>query len=190
MKNLILLKNLTKQQKQIKEILNKNKTKQKIYNYTKSLDLNSKDEITYVINIKLFKTNTYLQLTDSYGKIQFFCSAGIADLNSKRKTKQPTALIKILEILKNKVQFFRTNLVALHLKNTKSYHRKLIIKELKKYCTISLIQENDSKPFNGCRPKKIKRKKFRTRKRKWAKTFNNKISENSINTELFLSENL
>jgi ribosomal protein S11 len=118
-----------------------------------------KNLIKYIISINLLEKNTFLNVTDIRGNLKFFRSAGFVELKGKRKIKQPLALNNLINSLKNKANFLYNKPVALHLTNVNFFSYKYIVSKLEIFFFIIFIQVFDSKPHNGCRPKKIKRKK-------------------------------
>ena len=53
----------------------------------------------------------------------------------------------------------KTDLVALHLKNFNKHLSLFVLNFLFKYRNIGMLKISNSQPHNGCRPRKIKRKK-------------------------------
>lgn len=131
----------------------------------KPLNVKAKENlISYIVNINLSPTNTIISVTDIKGSPKISLSAGLINLTKRQKKTQPMALINILKVLLLKARFLRYNPIALHFKNTKSYYESLIIKGLKDKLFIKSIQSYNLSPHNGCRPKKIKRIKRRTKR--------------------------
>jgi ribosomal protein S11 len=134
-------------------------------NTLKTLSVGVKESlISYIININLSPTNTIISVTDIKGNPKIALSAGLINLTKRQKKTQPMALINIFKVLLLKAHFLKNNPVALHFKNTKSYYESLIIKVLKDKLYIKSIQSYNLSPHNGCRPKKIKRIKRRTKR--------------------------
>lgn len=74
------------------------------------------------------------------------------------------ALVNIFKVLLLKVGFLRNAPVAIHFKNTKAFYQSFLIKALKDKLFIKSIQSYNLSPHNGCRPKKLKRIKRRTKR--------------------------
>lgn len=148
--------------KQIK-FLNLLKTNKK----TKDLSLIFKNKIKsgsplkYVLGISLSNTNTNVYVTDVKGKIKYLSSAGFLGLSGNQKIKKPAVLIKLLQLTIKKTEFMGNLPIALHLKNFTESYVSLILSIVSKYFNIKHIRVYNNKPYNGCRPKKIKRKKRR-----------------------------
>ena len=171
----ILLKilNQLKSDKSISKVL-KNKITNNLYSkfiLTKSKNsFNSKNKlikenlISYVINVNLSPTNTLVNVTDINGNPKIAFSAGLVNLTKSQKKAQPMALINIFKALLLNAMFLTNKPVALHFKNTKSFYESLIIKALKDKLFIKSVQSYNLSPHNGCRPKKLKRVKRRTKR--------------------------
>lgn len=120
--------------------------------------------VSYIINVSLSQTNTIVSVTDVKGNPKISISAGLVNLAKRQKKKQPMALISIFKVLLLKARFLKNKPVALHFKNTKVYYESLLIKALKDKLFIKSIQSYNLSPHNGCRPKKLKRVKRRTKR--------------------------
>lgn len=120
--------------------------------------------VTYIINVNLSPTNTLVNITDVNGNPKISFSAGLVKLTKKQKKIQPMALINIFKVLLLKATFIQNKPIALHFKNTKIFYESLIIKMLKDKLFIKSIYSHNLAPHNGCRPKKLKRIKRRTKR--------------------------
>jgi ribosomal protein S11 len=103
---------------------------------------------------------------DIKGKLRFFRSAGFVDLKGKRKIKQPLALNSLINSLKNDAKFLYGEPIALHLTNVNSFSYNYVLSKLEEKFFITFIRVFDTTPHNGCRPRKIKRGKKRSKKLK------------------------
>lgn len=120
--------------------------------------------ISYIINIILTPTNTIVNVTDIHGRVIVSISAGLIKLTKFQKRSQPTALLSIFKVLLSKSKFLQNKTVALHFKNVKRFHELFFITALKNKIFIKSFQSYNLLPHNGCRPKKIKRIKRRTKR--------------------------
>ena len=120
--------------------------------------------IVYIIDISFSKTNTLLHIMDFSGNLKFFCSAGLFNYKGKSKKARFIVFKKFYRILVTKLKFLRNKPLALHLKNIGS-NKFRIIRKLKKKFFIKIIRSFDLFPYNGCRRKKIRRKKFKKKRR-------------------------
>lgn len=166
-KTLKILTNRMKDSKQISKI-----TKVKLFkninpalNKSKLLNKTSKQNlISYIINVNLSLTNTLINITDSKGNTKKSFSAGHVKLTKTQKRLQPLALAKIFKFLLMKSWFLKQNPVALHFKNVRRFHLETIIKWLNDKMFIQSVQTFNFLPHNGCRPKKLRRFKRRTKR--------------------------
>lgn len=122
------------------------------------------NSINYILNINFSNTNTLITLSNIKGQPLIFLSGGYIDLKKKQKKTQPLAVINLLKIFIFKSYFLHNQTVAIHFKNVKPYYEHLIIKLLKKVIFLKVMKSSNLQPHNGCRPKKIKRFKQRTKR--------------------------
>ena len=120
--------------------------------------------IAYIINVCTSKTNTLINLSDSKGQTLIHNSGGSINLKKRQKRIQPLALLSLLKTFLLKSTFIYGKNVALHFKNVKPYYESLVLRSLKKLVFIKSIKSSNLQPHNGCRPKKIKRFKRRTKR--------------------------
>lgn len=119
--------------------------------------------INYVINIQTSQTNTIINITNITGNTILSITAGSLNFNKKQKKTQPLALLNILKKILLKANFLNNKIIAIHFKNVKIYYESLVIKMLQNLIFIKSIKSYNLSPHNGCRPKKIKRFKKRTK---------------------------
>lgn len=119
--------------------------------------------VKYIIDITFSKTNTLLHVTDFSGNLKFFCSAGSFNYNGRIKKSRRSILKDFYKTLVLKLQFLKSQPIALHLKNVRS-EKFWIFKHLKKKFFVKTIKVFNTYSYNGCRKKKIRRKKIRTKK--------------------------
>lgn len=121
--------------------------------------------VTYIIDICFSKSNTFLHVMDFSGKLKFFYSSGSFNYSGKSKKARYTVFRDLYKMLLSKLKFLKGKPVALHLKNV-GYSKSWIIKKLKKKFFITCVRSFNSYPHNGCRKRKMRRKKFKKRKRR------------------------
>lgn len=157
-KQFIFLNNIKQQsyQQLLKQLMLQNKPSRLVNNLI----------IRYIIDITFSRSNTLLQVMDSNGALTFFCSAGNLSYKGKTKTFRFQVLKSIYRILITKLSYLKRKPVALHLKNVNSSEKSRILRKLKKKLIIKHVKLFNLFPFNGCRAKKIVRKKSRLKKRK------------------------
>ena len=120
--------------------------------------------LNYIINVNFSLTNTLINITDPNGNTKKSFSAGYVNLTKAQKKVQPLAIAKILNFLLVKCWFLKHKVVALHFKNVRLYYQTKIIKWLDDKMFIKSIQTFNFLPHNGCRPKKLRRFKRRTKR--------------------------
>lgn len=118
--------------------------------------------VTYILEISFAKKNTLFHLSDYSGNIKFFYSAGSVELTGKGKTWRGRILRQFYKLLISKLKFVRKVPLAVHFKNVNS-NLFWFIKKLKKKFLITIIQSSQKYPYNGCRNRKFRRKKFKSR---------------------------
>lgn len=128
------------------------------------IDLIKNDNlVVYIIDISFSRSNTFLNVMDFSGKSKFFYSAGSFNYSGKNKRSRYLIFKQIYRILVFKLNFLRGKPIALHLKNV-GHHKIWIVEKLKKKFFIKCIKNFNLYPHNGCRKKKIRRKKFKKRR--------------------------
>ena len=139
------------------------KVNQKLkYFYLKKDKYKSKYLINIIIGVSIYKNNIIVYISDIKGKLLFFNTSGILKIATKKKKLD--IIFKLLINLIKKKQFFKTDTyIALHLKNSNKKISSAIVKFLLnnlEYKNIQIVKIKNNKPHNGCRPKKIRRKKL------------------------------
>jgi len=128
--------------------------------------LNKQKLISYIVSIKLLTTNTFVNVNNIKGNPKFFYSAGMLNLQKRQKIRQPKAAITLLRTLLLRSKPLKQKPVAVHFSNLFFNHQSYVFKKLSKKIFAKLAISNTSRPHNGCRLKKKKRIKIRTRARK------------------------
>lgn len=117
--------------------------------------------IKYILGISISKTNNIIYLSDTTGHIKFFCNSGQLDLDKKVRKKTKLVIIKLVNFINKKLKSVYLNEhIALHLKNVKKrfcYSTLNLLLE-RKY-KVDVLKIKNNQPHNGCRPRKLKRKK-------------------------------
>jgi ribosomal protein S11 len=114
--------------------------------------------IKYIIDITFSKTDTRLHVMDFSGRLKLFYSAGFFNYKGKNKKVRFLVIKELLKVLLSKGEFLKNQPIAIHLKNTRKFK---IIKFFKKKFFVVSVKIFTSYPHNGCRKKKMKRKKFK-----------------------------
>lgn len=118
--------------------------------------------VVYIVDISFSRSNTLLHVMDSSGILKFFCSAGDLSYTGKSKKARVSVLKAMIRILVRKLKFLQNKPIALHLKNV-GFRKFWIVKRLKKKFFIKIVRSFNLYPHNGCRKKKVRRKKFKKR---------------------------
>ena len=114
--------------------------------------------VMYIIDITFSRSNTFLHVMDSAGHLKFFASAGHFKHKGKNKKFRFNVLKNIYRVLVTRLDYLKGKPIALHLKNV-GFNKFWIIKKLKTKFFIKTIKSFTLFPFNGCRNKKVRRKK-------------------------------
>lgn len=115
--------------------------------------------ISYIVTITFLKANIMIHVSDTAGNVKWFCSSGSINITGKRKKQRRSVVLKLILFLFKKVSFLANKPVALHLNNVGS-HQTFIVKKLKKEIFIKIVKSFNQTAYNGCRKKKIRRKKY------------------------------
>ena len=116
--------------------------------------------VNYIIGINFTKSNTHAYVTDSEGRLKFYCSAGVLQQSGENKKSRFYVLKNIYRILVTRLTFLKDEPVALHLKNV-GFSTTSIVKKLKRIAFIMVIKDFSVMPFNGCRLQKVPRKRVK-----------------------------
>jgi len=120
--------------------------------------------IRYIINIISFPSNTVVNVTDVRGKVLVTVSEGLVNISKESKQLKSVQIIKIFKTLFVKAGFLKNTAVSVNFKNVKRYQESFVINLLNTKVFIKSIQSFTLVPHNGCRPKKIKKIKLRTKR--------------------------
>jgi len=115
--------------------------------------------LMYIISVSFLKANTTIHISDAKGNMRLFYSAGSVGLSGKQKRQRRIAVAKLISLLLKKATFLANKPVALHLNSVNSY-KNLIVSKLKRSLYIRVIKSFNQAPYNGCRKKKVRRKKY------------------------------
>jgi len=115
--------------------------------------------VMYIVNITFTKANTIIHVSDIKGNMKLFYSAGSVGLMGKQKKNRRIAVSKLISLLLKKATFLKNKPLALHLNNV-NFYNSLIVNKLKHALYIRVIKRFNQTPYNGCRKKKIRRKKY------------------------------
>jgi hypothetical protein len=118
--------------------------------------------VTYVIEISFLRKNTLIHVNNYLGNLIFCSSSGNVKLTGKSKSHRLIILRKFYRIVVSKLKFLKNQPLAIHFKNI-DFDLSWLIKKLKKKFLLILTKYFKNYPYNGCRKKKLRRKKFKSR---------------------------
>lgn len=126
-------------------------------------------KVVFVVSVRYTPVNTFLQVSDCSGHLMFYYSAGNF-FTGKQKASRFIVLKKFFNNLFSKFPELQNKPVALHLVNV--FNKSWLIKYIKTKMFITVVKDFTLYPHNGCRNKKIKRKKYKKKLRitveKWS----------------------
>jgi len=117
--------------------------------------------VMYIIDISFSKKNTLFHVSDCSGNVKLFYSAGSFQQKGKGKIARSIVLRRFYKLLVSKLKFVKKLPLAIHFKNADS-NMFWFLKKLKKKFFITVVKHFNQYPYNGCRKRKIRRKKFKT----------------------------
>ncbi len=159
------VKNLLNQATYLKKL---KENRPKNLNVKKFIVHNNKKEnlqdfvVAYIISISFLKANTTIHVSDTQGNLRLFYSAGSVELSGKQKRKRRIAVSKLISLVLKKATFLGQKPIALHLNNV-NFYKNLIVRKLKRNLYLKIIKILNQTPYNGCRKKKLRRKKYTKR---------------------------
>lgn len=118
--------------------------------------------VLYVVEILFLKKNTFFHVSDFLGNLKFFYSAGFFKQKGKEKIARSLALRKFYRVLVSKLKFVKKFPIAIHFKNA-DFNMFWFLKKLKKKFFIPVVKHFVQYPYNGCKKKKIRRKKSKNK---------------------------
>jgi ribosomal protein S11 len=127
-------------------------------NFKKPLE-KEKFLIVYIITVTFLKANTNINVSDIKGNVKLSFTSGSVNLIGKQKKHRLKAVSRLISLLAKKATFLKNHPVAIHLHNVSSY-KFLILKRLKVNFFIQLVKSFNLSPYNGCRKRKVRRKKY------------------------------
>jgi len=158
-----LRKKLTNQIFILKQLKLKKVNQKLKYFYLKKDKYKLKHLINIIIGVSIYKNNIIVFVSDIKGKLLFFNTSGILKIETKKKKKLDIIFKLLINLIKKKKIFKPDTYIALHLKNSNKKISSAITKFLLnnlEYKNIQIVKIKNNKPHNGCRPKKIRRKKL------------------------------
>lgn len=115
--------------------------------------------VAAVLRITFTQSNTWLAFSDSLGHVIFSKPSGVVGLKGKSKLNRHLAVKKLMLNLNKQEALTEYGPVALHMRNVGTRGTS-IFKTVKAFAAVASVKTYDTVPFNGCRKKKLKRKKI------------------------------
>ena len=116
--------------------------------------------ISYIITVTFLKANTNINVSDIKGNVKLSFTSGSVNLIGKQKKNRLKSFSRLVSLLSKKATFLKKNTpVAIHLRNV-NFSKFLILKRLKINFFIRIVKSYNLSPYNGCRKKKVRRKKY------------------------------
>jgi len=153
----------------IKNLVNKsdvlNKTKKLNNRFLFPIELCTNSEIKedliiyYIVSINFSRSNTSIEFSDTKGNCIFFFNSGNVNLEGRQKRQRKTAINRLIKLLTTKLNNIGNIPVAIHLRNVRTY-KLLIVEKLQHHFFVRVIKSFEQVPYNGCRKRKIRRKKY------------------------------
>ena len=156
------IENLTNQIDSLKKIKKENHKELGINKFNleqQDIDIHTDLIVMYIIDISFLRANTMIHISDTKGNLKLFYSAGAVGLTGKQKRNRRIAIVKLISLLIKEATFIGKKPIALHLNNV-NFYQNLIINKLKQVAYIKVIKTFNQVPYNGCRKKKVRRKKY------------------------------
>lgn len=114
--------------------------------------------IVYIITITFLQANTSINVSDIKGNVKLSFTSGSVNLIGKQKRNRVKSVSRLIALLSKKATFLKNCPVSIHLHNVSS-HKSLILSKLKNSFFIRLVKSFNQSPYNGCRKRKVRRKK-------------------------------
>lgn len=117
--------------------------------------------VSYIIGVTYTKSNTHLFVSDISGKLIYHCSTGYLQFKGRDRKFRSNMLNNIRKIFLTKFKSLKDKRVALHLKNVGKKSLISIVQKLKDLVFIVTIRNFTALSYNGCRARKVSRKKYK-----------------------------
>jgi hypothetical protein len=138
-----------------------NSSKQKTLSYNEKIRLKGYF-IKFIIFISSTKSNTFIHVMDCLGSERYFYSMKSISQNTKSKKNNSDIQVteKFYKILVAKLKFLQGTPIALHF-NSVEFNFQWFLDKITKKLFITIVRFYTKYSHNGCRKKKIKRKKVK-----------------------------
>lgn len=111
--------------------------------------------VAYVVDITKTRSNFYLNIFTSVGKLILTASAGnLVDLSAIKRKSAGFLLINAIFKVISQQKYLKGKPIALHIKNKRIPIK--FIRKLRRKSVVKCITVFYKKPFNGCRSRKVR----------------------------------
>ena len=117
--------------------------------------------IKFIINISFIKSNIFLHIMDCSGKSKYLKSSKA--INNKLKSLSIQNLENFYKILVSDLNFLKNTPIAIHFNNIE-FNYPWLTERISKKLFLTVLKFYNKYSHNGCRKKKLKRKKFSKKK--------------------------
>ena len=117
--------------------------------------------IKFIINISFIKSNICLHIMDCSGKSKYLKSSKA--INNKLKSLSIQNLENFYKIIVSELDFLKNAPVAIHFNNIE-FNYPWLTEKISKKLFLTVLKFYNKHSHNGCRKKKLKRKKFSKKK--------------------------
>lgn len=158
LKNIKLNKNyITKLQNQIVDLS---------FDYESTKYESPLSSVTHIVYVIQNRTNLVMHVANSNGNLMYSVNAHSVGFTGKAKQRAQVSIVKkFLHVLitSSELAFLKSKPVALHLTNI-GFIKQFVVKKLKNFLFIESVRIFTVVPFNGCRKKKLRRKKIKKKR--------------------------
>jgi ribosomal protein S11 len=118
--------------------------------------------IKFIIYISCTKSNTFIHVMDCLGSERYFYSMKSTSQKTKSKKSNSDTQVteKFYKILVAKLKFLQGTPIALHF-NSVEFNFQWFLEKIMKKLFVTIVRFYTKYSHNGCRKKKIKRKKIK-----------------------------
>lgn len=156
---------------QLLKLVRNNAARNKNYPYLQPdalLGLKNKNErlfesnVSFILSLSFSKSNTNMAFLTSSGTLLFSTTSGLLNFKGNQKTNRQRVLKQMLTELNITLKKAQLEKVPICLQLTKvGTFQSQVVNLTKRFFLISSIKTFNRVPYNGCRKKKIRRKKFK-----------------------------
>lgn len=118
--------------------------------------INNYPLVKYVVDLTRTRSNYYLNILTSAGKLKLSVSSGnLLNFSTIKRTAAGYYMLNAALKVITKQKYLQKSSIAVHVKNNRDPY-KLRLRLKKKRLKLSLFSRFPKRPFNGCRTKKVR----------------------------------